>query len=467
MAECEQLSRMCHTTIERFVAQDHQAEETAELLHMYSSNKFEEFISLQSGSFVAVAIGHDGSIIGTATLSDLSSHQEVSTDAAMSAAAAQLWIRRMIVHADFQRQRVGARLLEHLERIAMARACVHLRLHAEPSAVGFYERFGFKTLSVEQSFGGATSLMCKVLGQSERALASAAAPSKTPKRVILWTAPRCGSSAFSRSFMQRSDTRVFFEHLFDAFYLGPDRRSTNFGCDGGGLVWDGLPWRSFGEVYRDMLAPVTEPISLVFAKEMAYYIVPSDEAQPLDWTDELDKFEHTFLIRSPRRQVPSFVRILLGAEHAGGLEPAALDPAEVGVVQLHRLFCAAKERTGRTPVVIDAEDMWRDPRATLTAYCAAVGVPFDEGMLSWSSGWRAEFRFWDDAWVRDVLASTGFLRQGSTERQSGPAVPSLDPLPSASDVILPASMEAAMNAAMPRYEHMRAHKLDIHLHGHR
>ena len=286
------------------------------------------------------------------------------------------------------------------------------------------------------------------------------------KRVVLWTAPRSGSSVLARSFMQRADTVVFFEHLFDAFYLGPERRSSICGSE---QQWDALPWRRYSEVYSDMFAAQPAQISLVLAKEMAYYVMPAESASPFEWPAEWDLFEHTFLIRSPLRQVPSYVKVMRGAEHAEGLQPEELDPTELGVAQLHRLFGEVRRRTGRVPLVLDVEDLWHDPRSTLTAYCSALGVPFDEAMLSWTPGWRPELRAlahpapparlrarWSEVWVRDVLESTGFQQAGSTQRGgvAGSAV-AADAAP------LPAAMEAAMHAALSLYEEMRAHKIRI------
>ena len=295
-----------------------------------------------------------------------------------------------------------------------------------------------------------------------------------PKRVILWTAPRSGSSVFARSFMQRADTRVFFELLFEAFYLGgPEReqrreqRSSNSGADD--LQHDSLPWRGPTEVYEEMLASQPVDISLVMAKEMAYYVMPADRASPFEWPAAWDSFEHTFLIRSPMQQVPSFVEVMRAAERAEGLPPAELDATELGVAQLHRLFDEVRKRTGRVPLLIDVEDLWRDPRSALTAYCKALGVPFDEAMLSWSPGCRPEFRsldhpnpsarlsaLWNAVWVRDVLDSTGFLRGGSTQREAeskGVVAPAPAPLP--------AAIETAMHEAVALYEQMRVHRLRI------
>jgi hypothetical protein len=58
--------------------------------------------------------------------------------------------------------------------------------------------------------------------------------------------------------------------------------------------------------------------------------------------------------------------------------------------------------------VIDARDVLLDPRGTLSRLCAAVGVPFDDAMLSWKPGRRATDGVWAPHWYAAVERSTGF-----------------------------------------------------------
>ena len=64
------------------------------------------------------------------------------------------------------------------------------------------------------------------------------------------------------------------------------------------------------------------------------------------------------------------------------------------------------ERTGRQPAVADAADLVRDPEGTVSAYCAATGIPFVGEALSWDPGQRPE---WQPSrrWHETVAASAG------------------------------------------------------------
>jgi hypothetical protein len=65
------------------------------------------------------------------------------------------------------------------------------------------------------------------------------------------------------------------------------------------------------------------------------------------------------------------------------------------------------EHTGQAPMVLDAEDLVRDPDAAVRAFCAAVGVPHVPESLRWQPGDRSE---WAPTarWHRDVSRSAGF-----------------------------------------------------------
>jgi len=68
---------------------------------------------------------------------------------------------------------------------------------------------------------------------------------------------------------------------------------------------------------------------------------------------------------------------------------------------------------------VDAADVLRDPRTTLTLLCDALGISFDESMLSWPAGPRDTDGVWAAHWYAGAEASTGFA----------PYSPVGDPLP--------------------------------------
>jgi hypothetical protein len=59
-------------------------------------------------------------------------------------------------------------------------------------------------------------------------------------------------------------------------------------------------------------------------------------------------------------------------------------------------------------VVVDSDDIRRDPEGTLSALCAAVGLDWDPAMLNWPKGAHAEDGVWGPHWYNAVYNSTGF-----------------------------------------------------------
>ncbi len=69
---------------------------------------------------------------------------------------------------------------------------------------------------------------------------------------------------------------------------------------------------------------------------------------------------------------------------------------ETGYKELYQLFEKAADFSGRTPVLIDADDLVRHPAATLQIYCERVGIPFIPEALNWEPpGDTKEIGWWD------------------------------------------------------------------------
>jgi hypothetical protein len=130
---------------------------------------------------------------------------------------------------------------------------------------------------------------------------------------------------------------------------------------------------------------------------MTHHLLPTFPREPLS------SLRHAFLIRDPSLVLTSYAKVRE--------EPTLED---LGLPQQLELF-----ETFGGPVV-DAVDVLRDPRSTLTLLCDALGIGFHEAMLSWPAGPRDTDGVWARYWYSSVESSTGFA----------PYVPaSGDPLP--------------------------------------
>ena len=81
---------------------------------------------------------------------------------------------------------------------------------------------------------------------------------------------------------------------------------------------------------------------------------------------------------------------------------------DTGFPQQSEIFEHVWKETGRVPPVLDAADVLENPRRTLGLLCDALGVEFQEAMLSWPPGPRPTDGVWAKHWYAEVEKSTGF-----------------------------------------------------------
>ncbi|KAH0524554.1 hypothetical protein TsFJ059_007050 [Trichoderma semiorbis] len=135
---------------------------------------------------------------------------------------------------------------------------------------------------------------------------------------------------------------------------------------------------------------------------MAYYLVPPDGKpsqiapslgggkEPGNPTvlpvDILKRFHFTFLIRHPKRSIPSYYRCTIPPLS----EITGFDyfmPNEAGYVELVRLLDFLLERgiVDRDHITaIDADDLLDKPEPIIREYCARIGIDFKPEMLKWT-----------------------------------------------------------------------------------
>jgi hypothetical protein len=81
---------------------------------------------------------------------------------------------------------------------------------------------------------------------------------------------------------------------------------------------------------------------------------------------------------------------------------------DLGFARQAELYDHVRALTGTAPPVIEARDVLENPEGMLRALCAALGVAFDPGMLSWAPGPRPTDGVWAAHWYGAVERSTGF-----------------------------------------------------------
>jgi len=206
-----------------------------------------------------------------------------------------------------------------------------------------------------------------------------------PLRIAMWSGPRNLSTAMMRAFGNRPDTAVSDEPFY-AFYL----KRTGLEHPGRDAVIASQPtdWET---VAKSLTGPVPDGRAIWYQKHMTHHLLPGVGRS---W---IDGMANAFLIRDPRQVLASYAKVRA---------VATLD--DLGLPQQCELFRRVADRLGHEPPVLDARDVLRDPRRALTALCDALGIPFDEAMLSWPPGRRETDGVWAEHWYGSVEASTGF-----------------------------------------------------------
>lgn len=200
-----------------------------------------------------------------------------------------------------------------------------------------------------------------------------------PRAIALWSAPRSRSTAFLRMAMEIKDLITLHE---------PFSHRADFGqTEVDGRVVTGEH-------------ELTEAIVELGRRKRVFFKDTTDFRYPAVFANEafLTEVTHTFILRDPAEVI---------ASHCA-LNPD-LTADEVGFGRLHEIFHAVAAATGRPPVVVDSDLLLDEPEAVVRAYCAATGLEFTAGMLSWQPAERTEWKR-ASRWHTDAAQSSGFVR---------------------------------------------------------
>jgi hypothetical protein len=206
------------------------------------------------------------------------------------------------------------------------------------------------------------------------------------RRIAMWSGPRNISTALMRAWENRGDTIVVDEPFY-AHYL------VKTGLDHPGrdevIASQDSDWR---HVAARLTGPVESDASIFYQKHMAHHCLPGMLG---DWMDSLT---HVFLIRDPVEIVASYTK-----------SREQVEAKDLGLHRQVEIRDFVAERTGEAPLVVDGNDVLKDPEGMLRALCDRLGLPFDEAMLSWPAGPRDSDGVWAPYWYDNVSRSTGFI----------------------------------------------------------
>ena len=202
--------------------------------------------------------------------------------------------------------------------------------------------------------------------------------------LAVWSGPRNISTALMYSFGNRDD----FEIIDEPFYA-------NY------LIETGLDHPMRKEIILSQPENVTTVINNLtkdrsnmgknlYQKHMTHHMVNS---VPRDWFNQV---KHVFLLRHPVRVISSFSK---------KYENVSED--DIGFKKQIELFSEISKR-GLNPIVVNSEDIRKEPEETLRKLCERLNLRFQKSMLSWQMGGNKQDGVWASHWYESAHKSTGF-----------------------------------------------------------
>lgn len=210
------------------------------------------------------------------------------------------------------------------------------------------------------------------------------------KRIHLISSPRNISTALMYSFGNRSDTAVVDEPFY-ANYLS----RVEIKHPGQEEIMTALPVALDSVIEEYVLKDFgTENL---FVKNMAHHIYGIDYSFAIG-------LDNLFLIRNPKHLICSFEKVIPN--------PTMRDIGVKAQFEIYQNLIDAKANT----VVVDSNELLKNPKKVLSIICDRLGVSFNPDMLSWEAGPRKEDGVWAKHWYDNVHRSTGFEKQRKKDR---------------------------------------------------
>ncbi len=232
------------------------------------------------------------------------------------------------------------------------------------------------------------------------------------KIINLISGPRNLSTALMYSFAQREDTTVLDEPFY-GYYLNH-----------AALENDHPSQKEILETMELNEEGVIEAVNLlskeqlVFVKGMAHHYLTEAPDFILNW-------ENVILIRHPKKLITSFSKVI---------QTPTLN--DIGIKKASELFLFLK-KSGKSPIVIDSDELLKNPESYLKKLCNLLNIPFSENMLKWKKGGIVEDGCWAKHWYANVHNSQGFAVQKSSSQD------------------LPNHLEPLLAEALPYYETLK------------
>ena len=211
--------------------------------------------------------------------------------------------------------------------------------------------------------------------------------------IAMWSGPRNISTALMRSFENRSDCFVSDEPFYSYFLYKTELKHPL----SNEIIKYGLT--DYNEIIKYITGPIPSSKNIWYQKHMAHHI---SAGANMDW---IKKMENCLLIRHPSDVISSYSK----KNEINSIQ-------QLGYLQQIEIYEMLTKDLGIAPIIINAEDLLREPRKMLIEICKNLKIKFNDKMLSWPPGVRKTDGLWGKHWYKQVEASTGFKPYIKTNR---------------------------------------------------
>ena len=202
------------------------------------------------------------------------------------------------------------------------------------------------------------------------------------KFIHLISGPRNISTALMYSFASRSDFNAVDEPFY-AYYLSKYQIDYHPATE--------AILASQKHAAQDVLTDLFQQTQQgnLFVKNMAHHLVGFD----LEW---MEGVYNIFLIRDIKRLINSFAKVI-----------PEVSLSDIGIKREWQLYKELVDK-GQSPIIVDANEILKNPSKVLREICEHCDLPFSKKMLTWEEGPKSYDGVWAPHWYTNVHKSTAF-----------------------------------------------------------
>lgn len=206
--------------------------------------------------------------------------------------------------------------------------------------------------------------------------------------IALWTHPRSISTAFERYFIERNDHAIYHEPFSYDYFINNKKEEIIYNED-----------KEHPRKYSDIKKMIIDKsmTSSVFHKDMCYHC----DSNLLNDDKFLSLQINTFLIRDPWKTIVSHNKVR-----------PSFSLNSVGYEAIYNVYNKVK-KLGLKTLIIDADDLLKNPEFVIEQYCKFTGLIFKKEHLNWKPEMVDIWKTWP-GWHESVSKSTGLKAKKDT-----------------------------------------------------